>query len=72
MNLIFAFYECLAMVFDKMGIDTNEVVTNEPQVMHLFPSRSFGGHCKVWIPTTSLTKPKNFGYHSQIILNGDR
>ena len=67
-----AFMNELAMVFDRMGIDTNEVVDGMNTKWNALGFRPglVGGHCiGVDLGGRSIIT-KKLGYHSQIILNG--
>ena len=67
-----AFMNELAMVFDKMNIDTNEVI----QAMNTkwnalgFTPGLVGGHCIGIDPYYFIYQASKLGYHSQIILAG--
>ncbi len=67
-----AFMNELAMVFDRMGIDTEEVV----QAMNTkwnalgFRPGLVGGHCIGVDPYYFVYQAENLGYHSQIIAAG--
>ncbi len=67
-----AFMNELAMVFDRMGIDTHDVV----QAMNTkwnalgFTPGLVGGHCIGVDPYYFVYQAENLGYHSQIILAG--
>lgn len=67
-----AFMNELAMVFDRMGIDTEEVV----QAMNTkwnalgFRPGLVGGHCIGVDPYYFVYQAENLGYHSQIIASG--
>ena len=67
-----AFMNELAMVFDKMGIDTNEVVDGMNTKWNALRFRLglVGGHCIAVDPYYFTYEAKKLGYHSQIILNG--
>lgn len=67
-----AFMNELAMVFDKMGIDTNEVVDGMNTKWNALGFRPglVGGHCIGVDPYYFTYKAEKLGYHSQIILNG--
>lgn len=62
----------LAMVFDKMGIDTNEVVDGMNTKWNALGFRPglVGGHCIGVDPYYFTYEAEKLGYHSQIILNG--
>ena len=62
----------LAMVFDRMGIDTNEVVDGMNTKWNALGFRPglVGGHCIGVDPYYFTYEAEKLGYHSQIILNG--
>lgn len=67
-----AFMNELAMVFDKMNIDTNEVVDGMNTKWNALGFRPglVGGHCIGVDPYYFTYQAEKLGYHSQIILNG--
>ncbi|MBQ9861182.1 MAG: nucleotide sugar dehydrogenase [Clostridia bacterium] len=67
-----AFMNELAMVFDRMGIDTNEVVDGMNTKWNALGFRPglVGGHCIGVDPYYFTYDAEKLGYHSQIILNG--
>ena len=67
-----AFMNELAMVFDRMGIDTNEVVNGMNTKWNALGFRPglVGGHCIGVDPYYFTYQAEKLGYHSQIILNG--
>lgn len=67
-----AFMNELAMVFDMMGIDTNEVVDGMNTKWNALGFRPglVGGHCIGVDPYYFTYEAEKLGYHSQIILNG--
>ena len=67
-----AFMNELAMVFDKMGIDTNEVVDGMNTKWNALGFRPglVGGHCIGVDPYYFTYQAEKLGYHSQIVLNG--
>ena len=67
-----AFMNELAMVFDRMGIDTNEVVDGMNTKWNSLGFRPglVGGHCIGVDPYYFTYEAEKLGYHSQIILNG--
>ena len=67
-----AFMNDLAMVFDRMGIDTNEVVEGMNTKWNAlgFCPGLVGGHCIGVDPYYFTYEAEKLGYHSQIILNG--
>ena len=67
-----AFMNELAMVFDRMGIDTNEVVSGMNTKWNALGFRPglVGGHCIGVDPYYFIYKAEKLGYHSQIVLAG--
>ncbi len=67
-----AFMNELAMVFDRMGIDTNEVIEGMNTKWNALGFRPglVGGHCIGVDPYYFTYQAEKLGYHSQIILNG--
>ena len=67
-----AFMNELAMVFDRMGIDTKEVVDamNTKWNALGFTPGLVGGHCIGVDPYYFVYEAEKLGYHSQIILSG--
>lgn len=67
-----AFMNELSMVFDRMGIDTNEVVDGMNTKWNALGFRPglVGGHCIGVDPYYFTYQAEKLGYHSQIILNG--
>ena len=67
-----AFMNELAMVFDRMDIDTNEVVDGMNTKWNALGFRPglVGGHCIGVDPYYFTHQAEKLGYHSQIILNG--
>ena len=67
-----AFMNELAMVFDKMGIDTKEVVeamNTKWNALRFYPGL-VGGHCIGVDPYYFVYEAERLGYHSQIVLAG--
>lgn len=67
-----AFMNELALVFDKMGIDTNEVVeamNTKWNSLKFYPGL-VGGHCIGVDPYYFIYQAERLGYHSQIIAAG--
>ena len=62
----------LAMVFDRMDIDTNEVIDGMNTKWNALGFRPglVGGHCIGVDPYYFTYEAEKLGYHSQIILNG--
>lgn len=67
-----AFMNELAMAFDHMGIDTNEVVNGMNTKWNALGFRPglVGGHCIGVDPYYFTYEAERLGYHSQIVLNG--
>lgn len=67
-----AFMNELAMVFDRMGIDTAEVVEGMNTKWNAlgFTPGLVGGHCIGVDPYYFIYKAEKLGYHSRIILSG--
>ena len=67
-----AFVNELAMVFDRMGIDTNEVVDAMNTKWNALGFRPglVGGHCIGVDPYYFVYQAEKLGYHSQIIASG--
>ncbi len=67
-----AFMNELAMVLDRMDIDTNEVVDGMNTKWNALGFRPglVGGHCIGVDPYYFTYEAEKLGYHSQIILNG--
>lgn len=67
-----AFMNELAMVFDRMGIDTQEVIeamNTKWNALKFYPGL-VGGHCIGVDPYYFIYEAEKLGYHSQIILSG--
>lgn len=67
-----AFMNELALVFDRMGIDTREVIeamNTKWNALKFYPGL-VGGHCIGVDPYYFIYKAERLGYHSQIILSG--
>ena len=67
-----AFMNELAMVFDRMGIDTREVIDGMKtkwNALSFYPGL-VGGHCIGVDPYYFTYEAEKLGYHSQIILSG--
>lgn len=67
-----AFMNEFAMVFDMMGIDTNEVVDGMNTKWNALGFRPglVGGHCIGVDPYYFTYEAEKLGYHSQIVLSG--
>ncbi|MBU5676531.1 nucleotide sugar dehydrogenase [Alkaliphilus sp. MSJ-5] len=67
-----AFMNELAMVFDRMEIDTNDVIkamNTKWNALKFYPGL-VGGHCIGVDPYYFVYEAEKLGYHSQIILSG--
>lgn len=67
-----AFMNELAMVFDRMNIDTKEVIeamNTKWNALGFYPGL-VGGHCIAVDPYYFIYEAERLGYHSQIILSG--
>jgi UDP-N-acetyl-D-galactosamine dehydrogenase len=67
-----AFMNELAMVFNRMNVDTNEVIeamNTKWNALKFYPGL-VGGHCIGVDPYYFIYKAEQLGYHSQIILSG--
>src|SRR5690606_31124751 len=67
-----AFMNELAMVFDRMGIDTKDVVeamNTKWNALKFYPGL-VGGHCIGVDPYYFVYEAERLGYHSQIVLSG--
>jgi len=69
-----AFVNELAMIFNRMGIDTSEVLEAAGSKWNFLPFRPglVGGHCIGVDPYYLTHKAEEIGYHPQIILSGRR
>jgi UDP-N-acetyl-D-galactosamine dehydrogenase len=69
-----AFMNELSIIFNKMGIDTLEVLEAAGTKWNFLPFRLglVGGHCIGIDPYYLTYRAEQFGYHSQIILSGRR
>ncbi len=67
-----AFVNEVAMICDKMGIDTDEVISGMNTKWNAlgFKPGLVGGHCIGVDPYYLTNAAEKLGYHSQIILNG--
>lgn len=69
-----AFINELSIIFNKMGIDTLEVLkaaSTKWNFLSFYPGL-VGGHCIGVDPYYLTYKAENLGYHSQVILSGRR
>jgi len=67
-----AFMNELAMIFDRMDIDTKEVIeamNTKWNALRFYPGL-VGGHCIAVDPYYFIYEAEKLGYHSQIILSG--
>jgi UDP-N-acetyl-D-glucosamine/UDP-N-acetyl-D-galactosamine dehydrogenase len=69
-----AFVNELAMIFNRMGIDTHEVLEAAGTKWNFLPFRPglVGGHCIGVDPYYLAQKAQEYGYHPEIILAGRR
>jgi UDP-N-acetyl-D-glucosamine/UDP-N-acetyl-D-galactosamine dehydrogenase len=69
-----AFVNELALIFDRMGIDTLEVLEAAGTKWNFLPFRPglVGGHCIGVDPYYLTYKAESLGYHSEVILSGRR
>lgn len=67
-----AFVNELALIFDRIGIDTGEVLEAAGTKWNFLPFRPglVGGHCIGVDPYYLTYKAESLGYHSQVILAG--
>jgi UDP-N-acetyl-D-galactosamine dehydrogenase len=69
-----SFVNELALIFDRMGIDTNDVLeaaATKWNFLHYKPGL-VGGHCIGVDPYYLAHKAESLGYHPQVILSGRR
>ncbi|MCR4616534.1 MAG: nucleotide sugar dehydrogenase [Clostridiales bacterium] len=69
-----AFMNELSIIFNKMGIDTLEVLEAAGTKWNFLPFRPglVGGHCIGIDPYYLTYRAEQFGYHSQVVLSGRR
>ncbi len=69
-----AFVNELALIFDKLGIDTLDVLKAAGTKWNFLPFRPglVGGHCIGVDPYYLTYKAKEIGYHPEVILSGRR
>ncbi|TLU53256.1 MAG: nucleotide sugar dehydrogenase [Chlorobium sp.] len=69
-----AFVNELAMIFNRMGIDTHEVLAAAGTKWNFLPFKPglVGGHCIGVDPYYLAQKAQEYGYHPEIILAGRR
>jgi UDP-N-acetyl-D-galactosamine dehydrogenase len=67
-----SFVNELALIFDKLGIDTHEVLAAASTKWNFLPFKPglVGGHCIGVDPYYLAHKAKAVGYHPQVILSG--
>ena len=67
-----AFVNELALIFDRLGIDTSEVLEAAGTKWNFLPFRPglVGGHCIGVDPFYLTQKAESVGYHPQVILSG--
>ena len=67
-----SFVNELALIFDRMGIDTHEVLAAASTKWNFLPFKPglVGGHCIGVDPYYLAYKAKALGYHPQVILSG--
>jgi UDP-N-acetyl-D-galactosamine dehydrogenase len=73
-DLNIAFVNELALIFDRMGIDTTEVLEAAGTKWNFLPFRPglVGGHCIGVDPYYLTHKAESLGYHPEVILAGRR
>lgn len=69
-----AFVNELALIFDRIGIDTSEVLEAAGTKWNFLPFKPglVGGHCIGVDPYYLTHKAESLGYHPQVILSGRR
>lgn len=69
-----SFVNELALIFDKMGIDTNDVIDAASTKWNFLKYKPglVGGHCIGVDPYYLAHKAESLGYHPQVILSGRR
>jgi UDP-N-acetyl-D-galactosamine dehydrogenase len=69
-----AFVNELALIFERMGIDTHEVLEAAGTKWNFLPFRPglVGGHCIGVDPYYLTYKAESLGYHPEVILSGRR
>jgi len=67
-----SFVNELALIFDKIGIDTSDVIAAASTKWNFLPFKPglVGGHCIGVDPYYLAHKAKSLGYHPQVILSG--
>lgn len=73
-DLNISFVNELALIFDKMGIDTNDVLDAAATKWNFLKYKPglVGGHCIGVDPYYLAHKAESLGYHPQVILSGRR
>jgi UDP-N-acetyl-D-galactosamine dehydrogenase len=73
-DLNISFINELALIFDRMGIDTNDVLDAAGTKWNFlkFKPGLVGGHCISVDPYYLAHKAESLGYHPQVILSGRR
>lgn len=73
-DLNISFVNELALIFDRMGIDTNDVIEAASTKWNFlkFKPGLVGGHCIGVDPYYLAHKAESLGYHPQVILSGRR
>jgi UDP-N-acetyl-D-galactosamine dehydrogenase len=73
-DLNISFVNELALIFDRMGIDTNDVLDAASTKWNFlkFKPGLVGGHCIGVDPYYLAHKAESLGYHPQVILSGRR
>jgi UDP-N-acetyl-D-glucosamine/UDP-N-acetyl-D-galactosamine dehydrogenase len=73
-DLNIAFVNELALIFEKIGIDTHEVLEAAGTKWNFLPFRPglVGGHCIGVDPYYLTHKAESLGYHPEVILSGRR
>ena len=73
-DLNISFINELALIFDKIGIDTNDVIEAAGTKWNFlkFKPGLVGGHCISVDPYYLAHKAESLGYHPQVILSGRR
>ena len=71
-DLNIAFVNELALIFERVGIDTNEVLEAAGTKWNFLPFKPglVGGHCIGVDPYYLTYKAEGLGYHSEVILSG--
>lgn len=73
-DLNIAFVNELALIFDKLGIDTHDVLDAAGTKWNFLPFKPglVGGHCIGVDPYYLTHKAESIGYHPEVILSGRR